>query len=90
MLDNFRGRIGDLIFRQFRGKTVVSQAPDYSRRRRSARQKASSRQFAAAVRHAGKVLADPVQRAAYARRAARSQLTLRGFIIRDFFKNGPT
>ena len=89
MLDNVRGRIGDLIFRQFRGQTVVSRAPDYSKRRRSAKQRAASRRFAAAVRHAGAVLADPNQRAAFARRASRTRFTLRGFIIRDYFKNGP-
>jgi hypothetical protein len=87
--NHFRGRIGNLIFRLYRGRTVVSQAPDYSKRPRNANQKASSRQFAVAVAYADATLADPVKRAAYARRARRTGLTLRGFIIRDYMKNGP-
>jgi hypothetical protein len=42
-----------------------------------------------AVAYADAALADPVKRAAYARRARRTGLTLRGFIIRDYMKNGP-
>lgn len=85
-LKGLRGQMGNLIFRQFRGQTVISRAPDYSRRRRTARQKASSRQFGKAVRYADAVLKDAVRRAASERGARRAGKTLRGFLIAEYFK----
>ena len=50
-LEQLRDKIGGLVFRQVRGKLVVSSAPDFSRRKLSAAQKAQCRRFADAVRH---------------------------------------
>jgi hypothetical protein len=68
---------------------VVSTTPDYSKRKRTAKQKASSGRFAAAVGYFRQVKADPVKYAAAVRRAKRQGLTTRGLIIREFMANGP-
>lgn len=78
-----------MIFRHFRGQVVVSAAPDYSKRQRTAKQKASSGRFGKAVAGFDQVKADPVKYAAAVRRAKRQGLTPRGLIIKEFMANGP-
>lgn len=88
-LRSIRGKCGDILIRKYGDKFVIGPLPDYSSRRRSRRQKASSRTFGQAVKYAGEVKHDPVRRAAYARRKPRRFKTLRGFIIADYLKCGP-
>ncbi len=58
LLNGLTGQIGDLIFRQMGGKTVVSKAPDYSKIERSEEQKANSKKFADASACADELLKD--------------------------------
>jgi len=58
-LESLRGKIGGWIFRSHRGIIEVYPATDYSRRKLSARQKASDKQFTLAVRYADAILAEP-------------------------------
>ncbi len=88
-IQNFRGQIGNLVFRCVRGQTVINQATDYSKRPRNANQKASSKRFAQAQIYYKQVKADAAKYAQYVRRAKRLQMTPRGLIIRDYMKNGP-
>ena len=74
-----RGKIGNLVFRQVKGKLVVSGAPDFSRRKLSAAQKAQRRRFADAVRRA---------RAGDAAKAARQSRSLYYVLISDYLKTG--
>jgi hypothetical protein len=87
VLRQLRGKVGNLVFRQLYGKTVVSRAPDFSRRKLSAKQQAQVRRFADAVRHARATLADPKTRAAYAVQAKRQSRPLISVAIRDYFKS---
>lgn len=87
MLRQLRGKVGNLVFRRLYGKTVVSRAPDFSRRKLSAKQKAQIQRFADAVRHARAALADPKTRAAYAVRAKRQSRPLMAVAIRDYFQS---
>ena len=89
-IQNFRGQIGNMVFRCVRGQTVISRASDYSKRPRNAKQKASSRRFAQAQIYFKQVKADAGKYAKYVRRAKRLQLTPRGLIIQDYMKNGPS
>ncbi len=88
-LESIRGKCGNLLFRLYGRKLRVIPLPDYSGRRRSKRQKASSRKFAKAVHYAGDVLADPVRLAAYKKRTRLRRAKLREFIIADYMKSGP-
>jgi len=86
-LQGLRGRIGNLVFRQLYGKTVVSQAPDFSRRKLSARQKAHGRRFAAAVRQARALLANPARKAIYQKKAAKLAKPLMAVAIGDCYRS---
>jgi hypothetical protein len=87
-LEQLRGKIGGLVFRQVRGKLVVSSAPDFSRRKLSAAQKAQCRRFADAVRHARAVLKDPQRRPTAAAKATRQSRSVYAVLISDYLKTG--
>ena len=70
-LQEVRGRLGPLVFRRFRGKTVVQRAPDMTRVVASPAQLAQRERFKRAAAHARAVLADPTLRALHAERARR-------------------
>ena len=84
-----RGKIGNLVFRQLYGKTVVSQVPDFSRRKLSAAQRAQCQRFARAVRQAQIALRDPQRRAAYQSQARRHQRPLIAQAVQDGYKHLP-
>jgi hypothetical protein len=79
----FRGQIGNVVYRHVRGKVVVSQAPDYSRRKRTARQKAASATFGSIARRARVLLADPKRKAAYLAKANRLKLPLISVVMSE-------
>ncbi|MFM1770309.1 MAG: hypothetical protein RJA22_2838 [Verrucomicrobiota bacterium] len=86
LLQEVRGRIGPLVFRRFRGKTVVQRAPDMTRVVASPAQLAQRARFQRAVAHARAVLADPVLRARQASRAQSRGLTVFALCIADYLK----
>jgi hypothetical protein len=82
-IEQLRGQIGGYVFRHVRGKLVVSKAPDFSRRKRTARQKAASATFGQVARRAREVLADPKQKASYQAKAGRLKLPLISVVMSD-------
>ena len=82
-IKELHGQIGDYVFRHVRGKLVVSRAPDWSRRKRTARQKAASKNFGEVSRRARALLADPKKKAAYQVKADRLKLPLISVVMRE-------
>lgn len=90
ILEGLRGKMGNVVFRQLYGKTVVSRVPDFSRRKLSAAQKAHLRQFKAAALQAQAALKDPKRRAAYQAKARRQKRPLIAVAISDCYQQGTT
>ena len=63
------GKLGNMIFRRWGDKIVVSAAPDYSKRKASAKQTAGRQQFKQAAAVAKQRLQDPAWKAACQRLA---------------------
>jgi hypothetical protein len=87
-LESIRDKFGNQWCRRYGRKLVIGPMPDFSRRRRSKRQKETSRNFAKAHAYARKAVDDPVLRAEYARRKTRKYKTLRGFIMTEYLRSG--
>ena len=83
LLEQVRGKIGDMVFRQVNGRLVISRAPDFSRRKLSAQQKKQCQRFKDAVRAAKLALTDPKRRAAYQAKAVATGGSLVGVAIGD-------
>lgn len=79
----FRGKLGDLQFRQISGKVIVSRLPDMSKVEWSAAQNAQRGTFKANGQWARDALADPATRAAYSARARELKIPLYALIYRD-------
>lgn len=63
IMQRISGSIGKtIVYRDYRGKTVVSKHPNMSKVVRSPAQRASNALFSKAMKHAREILADPVQR----------------------------
>jgi len=75
-LSQLRGKVGNLVFRRLYGRTVVSAAPDFSRRKLSAAQKAHCQRFKTAAQPARLALKDPKRKAAYQATARRQNRPL--------------
>ncbi len=74
LLKELSGAIGkQLVFKQYRGKTVVSQYPDMSNVKPSELQKEKRSLFAEAVKYARRINNDPEQKALYLKKAKKGQ-----------------
>jgi hypothetical protein len=80
----FQGRIGDLVYKRYRDKTVVTRVPQF--KGWTGKQKEQRSGFAAASAHAVKVQRDPGLRASYALWAKKTDLTIRSVAISDFLR----
>ena len=74
LLLEIRGRIGPVVFRQFKGRTVVQRAPDMSRVVPTPAQLAQRARFQQAAAHARAILADPALRARHAEQIGRAHV----------------
>jgi len=88
-LEGLRGKIGGWVFRGFGDIIEAYPAPDFSRRKPNAKQKASSKQFTLAVRYTDATLADPQQRPAIERRAKKLGLTPRSYLFKEYRRTHP-
>ena len=88
-LAGLRGKIGDLVYRQLYGKTVVSVVPDFSGRKLTGPQKAHLQKLGAAAKQAKILLKDPKRRAVYAAQAKREKKPLVSVAIRDCYRKMP-
>ena len=83
LLNRTFGRIGDLVYRKYGNKTVVSKAPDFTRRKLSIAQEASNDRFREAMNWARKAREDPEIWAFYSKKRKGMQ-TLFNVAVRDF------
>jgi hypothetical protein len=80
-----RGRIGNLIFRRWGQKTVVSAVPDYTDRKWSKAQKANRLRFRDAMAYARKALDDP-EKQKYYQKKAKGMQTIWNVAVADYMK----
>jgi hypothetical protein len=81
----YRGRIGNLVFRRWGEKTVVSLAPDTSHRKWSKAQKVNRARFHDAMSWTRRELEDPEKRKYYHKRAKGMQ-TVWNVCVADYMK----
>lgn len=85
LTSHLRGKVGDLVFKHYGDKLVVTLAPKPAGRRTVSRAERGRRsRFSAAVRYASTVLADPAQREAYAPLARSRRRTIQSVAISDY------
>lgn len=85
ILNDLKGQLGkELVFKQYRNKTVVSRRPDMSRVRASTYQKKNRSLFAAAVAYAKEISRNPEKKQLYAGRVADGQ-TVYHYAIKEFY-----
>lgn len=87
ILQGFSGRVGNLIYKQYGDKVVVTRIPTFSGKW-SPKQKAARKKFGAASKFAEQIRADPALRALYAQAAKKHRIAIRPFAIKDFLQ-GP-
>lgn len=87
MLRSMKGRIGDIVIKQYGDKTVVSKYPDMSNIIPSDSQKEKRSRFAEAVAYAKTINSSPILKADYLKRVGevRSvyQHALKEFLARE-------
>ena len=86
-IKEFRGKLGDVVFRQFpNGDIIISKAPDMSAVTWSPAQQAHRQHFKAAIAYAKAAMADPDVRAVYEKRAAEKDNRPFQMAVSDYFK----
>lgn len=65
LLQHFRGKLGNLVLKQYKDCIVITKCPDMSRVKRTKKQKERNGRFKKAVAYAKSILRDPEARAAY-------------------------
>jgi hypothetical protein len=88
VLEGFRGKIGDLVFKRYRDEVVVGRVPDTGGRTPTARQAAHRERFRLATVYGSTVVADPATKAVYEPAAKQKGLTVFALTIADFL-NAP-
>ena len=83
-MEQIHGKIGELVFRRLKHRTIITRKPDFSGHVATAGQIAVRERFRAAARYAHHVLADPARRALYAPLAAQRGVPLRVVIMADY------
>jgi hypothetical protein len=85
-LQTLRGRIGDLVFKQYDYGTVVTRVPRMNRVKPSRKQLAHRQDVKAAGKFYRRVLNDPTLRAQYGAVAAKERIPLSAVTLRAFFR----
>ena len=78
------GQIGDLVFREVRGKTVISQKADLSHLKRSEAQLAVQARFREGALYGKAVMADPTLKALYQAAAKAEKKPLFSMMVSDY------
>ena len=84
VLEQIRGRVGDLVFRRRTGGVVVSRNPDRSGLVLSALQEAVRERFRLAALYGNAVYADPAQKEVYLAAAKKRGVTAFALAVGDF------
>jgi len=85
LLEQVRGQLGDLVFKQYADKTVLSRKPSFEGVEWSAAQVTHRERFRQAVAYAKSALADPEAQAAYSAAARAAGRTAFNLAVADFF-----
>ncbi len=86
LFNHISGKLGDYVFRQYAGRTVVSKVPDMSQVKPTKLQKANRKKFIAAVAYAKKIHRNPKLHALYKPKLKRGQSVFQ-YALKEFFKN---
>jgi len=89
ILEQIRGRVGDLVFRRYEDEVVISQTPDFSGVTPSEAQLAHRERFRRAALYGKMVMADPEAKAVYVAAAERKGKPVFSLTLADFF-NAPS
>lgn len=84
VVQQVRGRVGDLVFRRHRNQTVVGQKADLAGREPTPSQAAQRERFRTAVRYGQTVLADPAKKDLYQAEAQSRKLGILALCVADF------
>lgn len=84
VVQQVRGRVGDLVFRRHRNQTVVGQKADLAGREATPSQAAQRERFRTAVRYGQTVLADPAKKDLYQAEAQSRKLGILALCVADF------
>ena len=84
IMEQIRGKIGELVFRRFENRIIVARKPDVSGRVPTAGQAGVRMRFREAARYANNVMADPERRLPYEPVAAKHGKSLRMVIMSDY------
>lgn len=87
VMERFRGKIGDLVFKRFNDETVVARRAEVSGAEPTAGQSAVRSRFRLAAAYARAVFADPVRKAAYASLAKARGLPAFALALADYLKS---
>ncbi len=80
------GKLGkDLVFKKYKGKTVISKFPDMENIVPSAVQKVQRSKFAEAVAYAKAINDDPIQKAAYLKKIPKGKKVF-NFAMAEYMK----
>jgi len=88
-LEQIRGQVGDLVFKRYGEKTVISQKPDISGTEATPAQEAGRERFREAALYGKMVMADPETKALYSEAAKAKGKPVFSLTIADFF-NAPS
>ena len=89
VLEQMRGKVGDLVFREFEGETVLSRTPDRSGVATTEAQLAAQERFRQAALYGKMVVADPTTKAIYEEAAKAKGQPVFSLMVADFF-NAPS
>jgi len=85
ILEQVRGKVGDLVFKRYGDETVISRAPDTQGREWTEAQLAHREQFRQAALYGKMVLADPATRTIYEEAAEAKGKPVFSLTVADFF-----
>lgn len=88
VISAIKGRIGDIVLKQYGNRTVVSKLPDMSKIRPTKKQKAERSRFKEAVAYAQSIVRDPKKKAAYKKTLRRGKRVYQS-AIKEYLKNNP-
>jgi hypothetical protein len=89
ILEQLRGQVGDLVFKQYGDKIVVTKKPDLSKHKPTAAQRAQRERFRQATLYGKGMLADPAVRAVYDEAAKARGKPVLSLMVADFL-NAPS
>jgi hypothetical protein len=87
LVDGFSGKLGDIIFKHYRFGTVVSRRPNMSKVKRTSTQKKNSSRFVEAVKYARSVVASPMLKKTYEKKAKKSGRTIYHLALADYMRD---